>query len=117
MIIGSRSATRRRRAAGGYAGGVFVSGVATDVAIMAAIGPTNVKEVGRVLHVAPQGTRTAQAVKIATEDELRVGDDTLQTEPDQVILGTQTFVVMEVKHVAAPAPLPHYEALAWERDP
>lgn len=72
--------TRRRYAAGAHSGGTYTPGASTDSTIQASVQPARY---GSLLRL-PEGMRTRGAVDIWSESELRAGDETDGTLPDEI---------------------------------
>ena len=101
------SVTRKRRAAGELHEGTWHEGNVTSSTITASVQPVS----GQDLRRLPEGTRTTDAVRIFSEDELRVGNETDRTPPDRVVYLGEEYEVTSVQRWSM-GQLDHYDAMA-----
>jgi len=106
-FLGAETITRRRYAATSWGtDGRPVLGTSTDTSIVASVQVATGEDLQRL----PEGFRSAEAIRVFTATELRVGDQRSKLEADRLVRGS---IVYQVQHVEPEHPLiQHYEAIA-----
>ena len=97
----------KRRAAGGYSSGDFVTGAESTVTIKASIHPAD----GEELLNLPEGMRTRAGIVVHTKTQLITVNDETQRDPDRIVYQGEDWEVMRIEQYTTKT-LPHYEALA-----
>ena len=101
MLIGERTITIKRPAAGSYSGGLYTAGVETTLTIKGVIQPLQDREV----QMLPEGIRTRARWKLYTRSTLQEYSVNGQTIADRVVLGSVETVVHKTRDFASTAPV------------
>lgn len=93
-LLGERTITRRRFAAGGAydADGKWVAGTPTDTSIRASVQEADAKD----LELLELGERTRDPIKVYTVADVRTGDQHSGLEADHLLVDGATYRVLRV---------------------
>lgn len=109
----NKTVTRKRYAAGSFVSGVYQKGSETTSALSMSVQPLSPNEI-RLLE---EGYRTAQTLKVYTDEELRTANEALGISPDILTIDSVDYEVHRVDRWRRPgSSLEHYKAIVIKVD-